>query len=149
VGADAKGVCAALASWWRRDPSATARLADSLLTPWQSDTALAACVLVARQEHGLRRDSAAAPDTSALGLGAGTTLARATGKGWVELVRYMADGPDGSSSAFQRGTVRCAVEQRWDGGDDSDPAYVPEDWYEERTICWAAPGGVAVSDTAP
>jgi hypothetical protein len=149
VGAEAEAVCTAVAGWWRRDTSATVHLSDSLLTPWQSDSALAACVVRVRQEHGSTRDSGAAPDGSAASLGAGTTLVRAAGKGWVELVRFMADGPDGSSSRYQRGAVRCAVEQSWDGGDDSDPAYVPEDWYEEHTICWAAPGGVAVSDTAP
>jgi hypothetical protein len=138
-----------VADRWRREPTATARLTDSLLTPWQSDTALAACVVVARQEHTPKSEGDGTRDSAAASLGSGATLVRATGKGWIELVRYMADGPDGSSSAFQRGAVRCAVEQRWDGGDDSDPAYVAEDWYEERTICWAAPGGVAVSDTAP
>jgi hypothetical protein len=149
VPADAEAVCAAVAAWWRRDASVTVRVADSLVAPPSGDTAVAGCVVVAHQEHGLKRDSGAAPDTAAQRLGAAVTLVRATGGGWIELVRYMADGPDGSSGAFQRTSVRCAVAQSWDGGDDSDPSYVPADWHEEQTICWAAPEGIAVSDTAP
>jgi hypothetical protein len=50
---------------------------------------------------------------------------------------------------YQRGAVRCVVASSWDGGDDGDSTYVPEDWLKEETSCWAEPGGIAVTDTAP
>lgn len=36
-----------------------------------------------------------------------------------------ADGPDGTSYRVLKKNVFCAVEGHWDGGDDSDPKYVP------------------------
>jgi hypothetical protein len=36
-----------------------------------------------------------------------------------------ADGPDGTFYQVDRQEVFCLVEGQWDGGDDSDPAYVP------------------------
>lgn len=36
-----------------------------------------------------------------------------------------ADGPDGTFYQVNRQDVFCVVEGQWDGGDDSDPAYVP------------------------
>ncbi len=149
AGAAPDSVCAAVAAWWGRGPGATVHRADTLVTPWLGEPAVAACAVTVHEEHGLRRDAGGAPDSLAAALGAGLTLARASGPGWVELVRYMADGPDGSSSRFQRGSVRCAVALGWDGGDDSDSTYVPEDWYEEETVCWSAPEGITTRDTAP
>ena len=46
-----------------------------------------------------------------------------------------ADGPDGTAFRIMRGNVFCAVEGRWDGGDDSDPTYVPSTRVEFRVQC--------------
>jgi len=53
-----------------------------------------------------------------------------TSQGWLEDLRYGADGPDGTAFAYVRGDVLCMVRAAWDGGDDTDPSYVPEDRYE-------------------
>jgi hypothetical protein len=149
VAAEVESTCAALAGWWRGDLAAGVAVADTAVPTPAGDT-VAGCAVLVRLPHGMRHDVVGvAADGVPPDLGTGNSLTRSTGAGWVELVRYMADGPDGSSTVFQRGTVRCAVALRWDGGDDSDPAYVPEDWLEESTICRRAPEGVAVSDTAP
>jgi len=47
----------------------------------------------------------------------------------------MADGPDGTSFTAIKSDVFCLVEGRWDGGDDSDPKYVPSTRYEVVVKC--------------
>jgi hypothetical protein len=47
----------------------------------------------------------------------------------------MADGPDGTSYRVLKENVFCAVEGHWDGGDDSDPKYVPSSRYEVIVRC--------------
>jgi len=47
----------------------------------------------------------------------------------------MADGPDGTSYRALKKNVFCAVEGRWDGGDDSDPTYVPSPRYDVIVKC--------------
>ena len=47
----------------------------------------------------------------------------------------MADGPNGTSYRALRKNVFCAVEGSWDGGDDSDPTYVPSPHYEVIVKC--------------
>lgn len=47
----------------------------------------------------------------------------------------MADGPDGTSFRALKKDVFCAVEGRWDGGDDSDPKYVPSPRYSVIVVC--------------
>ncbi len=47
----------------------------------------------------------------------------------------MADGPDGTFYRALKNGVFCAVEGRWDGGDDADPAYVPSPTYEVIVKC--------------
>jgi hypothetical protein len=47
----------------------------------------------------------------------------------------MADGPDGTSYTALKKNVFCTVEGRWDGGDDSDPKYVPSPRYEVIVKC--------------
>ena len=46
-----------------------------------------------------------------------------------------ADGPDGTAFRIMRSNVFCAVEGRWDGGDDSDPTYVPSTRVEFQVQC--------------
>ena len=55
--------------------------------------------------------------------------------GWTEDYDYAADGPDGSAFAFRNGRVLCVFRAHWDGGDDSDPTYVPEDRYDLEVDC--------------
>lgn len=47
----------------------------------------------------------------------------------------MADGPDGTSYRALKEDVFCAVAGSWDGGDDSDPKYVPSPHYEVIVKC--------------
>ncbi len=65
-------------------------------------------------------------------------------RGWKENPEYDADGPDGTAFGYEREKVLCFVSVHWDGGDDSDPDAVPEDWFEVRIGCVAngpdAPG---------
>lgn len=46
-----------------------------------------------------------------------------------------ADGPDGTSYRTLKKNVFCLIEGRWDGGDDSDPKYVPSPRYEVTVRC--------------
>lgn len=56
--------------------------------------------------------------------------------GWSPIVRFQADGPDGSLVGFSRDGVACLVRGKWDGGDDSDSTYVPEPGYEVELLCF-------------
>lgn len=47
----------------------------------------------------------------------------------------MADGPDGTSFTAIKMNVFCLVVGSWDGGDDSDPKYVPSTRYEVIVKC--------------
>lgn len=46
-----------------------------------------------------------------------------------------ADGPDGTSFRISKQNVFCLVVGNWDGGDDSDPKYVPSTRYEVIVSC--------------
>jgi hypothetical protein len=146
VPADVHGTCTAVATFWRQR-RAQVQMVDSLLVPPLGDTAVVACVVHATQAQGAQpRISATGADT---GQGAAPALIASTGPRWVSSLRYVADGPDGSLVGYQRGVVRCTIASSWDGGDDSDSTYVPEDWFKEETSCWPEPGGIAAPDTAP
>ena len=45
--------------------------------------------------------------------------------GWTGLKYCMADGPDGTSSAYLKGNIILFYLGEWDGGIDSDTTYVP------------------------
>jgi hypothetical protein len=60
-------------------------------------------------------------------------------RGWQEDLRYAADGPDGTAYALRSHSVLCLFRGRWDGGDDSDPTYVPDDRYVLIVACMAEP----------
>ena len=47
----------------------------------------------------------------------------------------MADGPDGMSYRVLKKNVFCTVDGHWDGGDDSDPNYVPSPLSEVTVKC--------------
>jgi hypothetical protein len=57
---------------------------------------------------------------------------------WQEMGAYGADGTDGTSFAFRRGTVACLVRGTWNGGAD-DPEVPPEDWYKVAMFCTSPP----------
>jgi hypothetical protein len=61
-------------------------------------------------------------------------------RGWLEDRDHAADGPDGTMFAFVRDGVICIFRGRWDGGDDSDPSYKPDDAYEGAAHCAADDG---------
>lgn len=54
-------------------------------------------------------------------------------EGWC--ADLMADGPDGTFYRALKENVFCVVEGHWDGGDDSDPTYVPSPRYEVIVKC--------------
>ncbi len=58
--------------------------------------------------------------------------------GWQEDIEYSADGPDGTTFAMRKDGILCFVEGRWDGGDGSDPSYVPPDDYTVTIQCTGA-----------
>ena len=148
VPADVQAVCTTVATFWAQR-GAQVRAVDSLFVPPLGDTAVAACVVQATEAHGGRSKiggSAAGADAVQDAVPA---LVASTRPHWVGLRRYVADGPDGNLVGYQRSVVRCTVASSWDGGDDSDSTYVPEDWFKEETSCWLDPGGIAVTDTAP
>lgn len=60
-------------------------------------------------------------------------------RGWKEDLRYAADGPDGTAYALRNHSVFCLFRGTWDGGDDSDPTYVPDDRYELTVACMSEP----------
>ena len=56
-------------------------------------------------------------------------------EGWSENINYAADGPDGTVFAFIKNNIICIVKGHWDGGIDSDSAYVPPDLFQVTIIC--------------
>lgn len=46
-----------------------------------------------------------------------------------------ADGPDGTAFRIIRSNVFCAVRGQWDGGDDSNPSYIPSTRVEFTVQC--------------
>ena len=55
--------------------------------------------------------------------------------GWAPSYGYSADGPDGTVLGFVTRRFLCVVEGTWDGGDDSDPTYVPAAGCEVTVTC--------------
>jgi len=47
----------------------------------------------------------------------------------------MADGPDGTYFRAFKNDVFCVVQGSWDGGDYSDPTYVPSPRYSVTVMC--------------
>lgn len=63
-------------------------------------------------------------------------VARAlTAAGWGYHSGYSADGPDGTVMGFETRKYVCIIEGRWDGGDDSDPTYLPAPGCEMTATC--------------
>ena len=53
--------------------------------------------------------------------------------GWKVVVD--ADGPDGAFYQVIKKNVFCVVDGKWDGGDDSDPTYVPSSTLQITVMC--------------
>ena len=53
-----------------------------------------------------------------------------TNAGWNQLIQYSADGPDGTFYVLTQNDKWIIVNGFWDGGDDSDPNYMPNDNYQ-------------------
>lgn len=56
--------------------------------------------------------------------------------GWVVNWDYSADGPDGSVVGYKKNGIKCIVTGSWDGGDDTDPSYIPVPGYKIEIICF-------------
>ena len=58
------------------------------------------------------------------------------GVGWTSIDdAYSADGTDGSDDGYSRDGLLCAIEGRWDGGDDSDPTVIPSPDFDVFVTC--------------
>jgi hypothetical protein len=123
--ADVAAICDTVQALWRATGRAKVRLVDTTASVASDSIAHRGCAVVAAAAHGL--DSAQ-----------WRTLYWATdsARGWAELIRYTADGPDGGSRTWERKGVRCQMDFTQDGGDDSDPTYVPSPAVGEVTFCW-------------
>jgi len=126
--ADVAAVCDTVQALWRATGRAVVRLADTTAPVVSDSVEHRGCTVFATAAEGL--DSAQ-----------WRTLywAADRDRGWAELIRYTADGPDGGSRTLERRGVRCQIEFTQDGGDDSDPTYVPSPAVGETTFCWRTP----------
>jgi hypothetical protein len=138
VGATADTTCAAALEWWKANltlsDSATISMVDTVGPPPTEDRARPLCMVRVFVPHGMNSANAA---WSVIDDSVPPPLLR-SGSDWLVLLRFMADGPDGSLIGYQRGKVRCALQRSWDGGDDGDSTYIREPWYREELTCWEA-----------
>jgi len=146
----ARATCQDVAGSWRNVAKVNVRVVrDTLLNdvPLMADSEpVIACQVVAEDSTAL-----AAKDSVRLqrdGPAKSTYWPHAQRTGWLPLVHLVADGPDGSVMAYQRGVVRCVVDEAWDGGDDADSTYVPSPWYRQTTSCWPHSKPLSAHDTA-
>jgi hypothetical protein len=144
--------CTAAAAWWQEavTPADSAQLTrvDTVVVPPLGEQPTAGCRVRLWLPHGMRQGE---PPRDGNEDSVPLALQR-SGAGWRRMIDYDADGPDGSLSGYQRGQVRCAVEQSWDGGDGTDSTYVPEVWYRRELTCWAEPsdgGSTAINGRLP
>ena len=140
--------CAGVRSSWQSESRVQIHMvADTIVAVWAAaaDTSpVRVCVVVAEDSLGMAPSKE--PSTSRA-YGPSQFWKNSETSGWVALVHVIADGPDGSTTAYQRGLVRCLVEQAWDGGDDADTTYVPSPWFRETTSCWLHGRPVSSADT--
>ena len=147
--AAARETCDEVARSWSANPRTELHLtADTVMNVWAGaidTTPVRGCYVAAEDSAAF-----AGSDTSRASRergGGNPFWSDAEQRGWVQLVRTVADGPDGSSSAYQRALVRCYVAETWDGGDDADSTYVPGGWYRQETWCWRRSHGLTTADT--
>jgi hypothetical protein len=123
--------CEAAAGALRRVPGVRVTRSQGTFEDEVARRRLTGCRVTATGRfRAFRRDQPAPTDRVAEALGA---------RGLARDHRYDADGPDGTAFAFRGGGVICLVQGRWDGGDDSDPSYRPDDRYEVTVGCASDP----------
>ena len=123
-------MCDSVEAAWRLTTQAQVRRLDTASTVMSDSVPRTGCVVMADAPRGLER------------LQSQTLYWRSQdARGWIELTKYMADGPDGGSRTLERGAVRCQIDVTRDGGDDSDSTYVPSPEVTERTFCWRPAAG--------
>ena len=114
--------CTAVTEYWRSYPGAITRRFDSTLTRPRSNALVDACWVILRlEEDPVREPVFRVPYVAA---------------GWLPIYEFDADGPDGRSRVYQLDPVRCLVDERWDGGNPADTAYVPAPWFEQHIACY-------------
>jgi hypothetical protein len=147
---EARAACDAAASPWRGRQGPTVRVSDTLLGARDVIADPATDTLTPPGPAGDRWAACVVEGLAPAGLdSAGRAGLYWPAAGWGALARLNADGPDGQVQVYQRGWVRCQVAWEWDGGDDSDPAYVPDPFFRERTLCWRHGRLLAPADTMP
>lgn len=114
--------CAAAADYWRSQPGATVRRFDSTATRPRSAALTDACWVRVRLDDDRGRDTDFRVPFAAAG--------------WLPVYEFDADGKDGRSRVWQLNPVWCWVEERWDGGSDTDTSYVPAVWFEQSVACY-------------
>jgi hypothetical protein len=123
---EVRQACVALSRYWSHDPLATRRSFDSTVTLPGTRSTTDACWVRVRVED-IRR---LAPSPG------GEPRVPFSASGWLPLLEFDADGPDGQSRVYQHELVRCQVTEHWDGGDDADTTYVPALWFDQEVACW-------------
>lgn len=144
VSAEARLACASVAESWHAVAFSHLELRDTVANPVNRDAS-----------HPGRPDELGAPTPACLVLAHADSGIDHIGRppywpaaDWVPILVFSADGPDGNAMTYQRGRTRCEVHNQWDGEDDSDSTYVPQKWFEQRTICWQHDRLLILSDTA-
>jgi len=149
LAASARAICQEVATSWRDIARVEVRvIRDTLLDPVPlvaDSDAVRACLVVAEDSTAFAKSDSVRLQRD--GPAKSAYWERAEQSGWAHLIHLAADGPDGSVMAYQRGVVRCVVDQAWDGGDDADSTYVPSPWYRQTTSCWPHSKALSVHDT--
>jgi hypothetical protein len=123
---EVRQACAAVAGYWSHDPQAVVTGHDSTITMPGTHSTADACWVRVRVED-VRRLAPSPQGEPRVPFGA---------SGWLRIIEFDADGPDGQSTVYQLDPVRCLVSEHWDGGDDADTTYVPAPWFEQEVACW-------------
>src|SRR5215831_10563480 len=113
----ARATCQEVATSWRDFAHAQVRVVrDTLLDPvplMADSDAVTACLVVAEDSVAFARSDSLRIQRD--GPARSLYWRRAERSGWAQLVHLAADGPDGSVMAYQRGAVRCVIDEAWDG----------------------------------
>jgi len=120
-----RAICDSIAAGWHKVPLARVATADTTVFPLNGDSTekdVAACRVIATVDSTL--DSASVP------------LLFWNRSSWPMDPSSLADGPDGQTTVYQRGLVRCEVGESWDGGDETDSTYAPSPWTDETSTCY-------------
>lgn len=125
-------VCDSVAAMWRATGQAQVRVLDTTGPVLSDSLPRRGCMVLATAPLGLDSTKEGAVYW---------TDGDSSGRGWTDLPKYDADGPDGGSRTVERGGIRCQIDFTQDGGDDSDSTYVPSPAIGETTFCWPSRQG--------